>query len=149
MSEEIKNLLEKHCIVEVTSKPTVINPLTVAKNESTKKLRLVLDLRHVNPHLHKFTTKFEGLETLKSFFSQGRIPSNFRHEIRLSSPRNPTRTPTVFGIFLATQTLRVHNITLRVSVCREYCYNSRFQYSDLRYKERNNCAGISQLNIQD
>ncbi|XP_060077421.1 uncharacterized protein LOC132556975 [Ylistrum balloti] len=54
---EILSLLEKRCISEVTVRPRVINPLTVAGN--TKKLRLVLDCRHVNPCLHKFRFRFE------------------------------------------------------------------------------------------
>ena len=49
VTDEINKLLEKGCISLVTDKPHVINPLTVANNGS--KLRLVLDVRHITPHL--------------------------------------------------------------------------------------------------
>nr|XP_034335951.1 uncharacterized protein LOC117692387 isoform X4 [Crassostrea gigas] len=55
---EIRNLIEKGCVSRVREKPTVVNPLTVAKNRNGKR-RLVLDCRHVNPHLHKFKFRYE------------------------------------------------------------------------------------------
>ena len=68
--DEILELLNRGCIRETDQIPFVVNPLSVAQNESSKKLRLVLDLRHVNPHLQKFATKFEGLEVLKQFLAK-------------------------------------------------------------------------------
>ena len=47
------NMVAKGCISCVTFIPKVVNPLTVAYNRKGKP-RLVLDFRHVNPHLHKF-----------------------------------------------------------------------------------------------
>jgi hypothetical protein len=41
----------KGCISRVELKPHVVNPLTVAGNKT--KLRLVLDCRHINPHLYQ------------------------------------------------------------------------------------------------
>ena len=49
VTDEVNKLLEKDCISLVTDKPHVINPLTVTNNGS--KLRLVLDVRHITPHL--------------------------------------------------------------------------------------------------
>ena len=43
---EITELLKSKSIIETSEKPYVVNPLTVAT--STKKKRLVLDLRHIN-----------------------------------------------------------------------------------------------------
>lgn len=48
--DEINKLLLKGCISQVPNKPRVVNPLTVAGNKT--KLRLVLDCRHINPHLY-------------------------------------------------------------------------------------------------
>jgi hypothetical protein len=45
-----------------------VNPLTVAEG---KKLRLVLDLRHVNEFTHVSKFKYEGLNSLADMFSQG------------------------------------------------------------------------------
>ena len=44
----INELIKNKCIEEVSEVPYCVNPLTVAEGE---KLRLVLDLRHVNKHL--------------------------------------------------------------------------------------------------
>ena len=49
VTDEVNKLLEKGCISLVTDKLHVINPLTVANNGS--KLRSVLDVRHITPHL--------------------------------------------------------------------------------------------------
>ncbi|VDI74252.1 Hypothetical predicted protein [Mytilus galloprovincialis] len=57
VTDEIEKLLSKGCISEVFVKPKVVNPLTVAGNKS--KLRLVLDCRHINPHLYQFRYKYE------------------------------------------------------------------------------------------
>jgi hypothetical protein len=47
----------------------VVNPLTVAKNRN--KLRLVLDCRHINPHLHKFKLKYEDATEVSHMFEKG------------------------------------------------------------------------------
>lgn len=69
VSEEILSLLKKGCITEVSEKPHVINPLTVAGNKS--KLRLVLDCRHINPHLYKLKFKYEDYTVAKDIFKKG------------------------------------------------------------------------------
>ena len=46
----------------VTRPLLVVNPLSVATNDRDKK-RLVLDLRHINPHLHKLKCKCEDVDT--------------------------------------------------------------------------------------
>ena len=43
---EIEKLLNKNCIERCTSKPRVVNPLTVVGSKT--KQRLVLDARHIN-----------------------------------------------------------------------------------------------------
>ena len=48
VEEAITKLLKDKCIEEVYSKPYCVNPVTVVEG---KKLRLVLDLRHVNKYL--------------------------------------------------------------------------------------------------
>lgn len=67
---EIRNLIEKGCVSRVREKPTVVNPLTVAKNRNGKR-RLVLDCRHVNPHLHKFKFRYEDAVTAKEMLKMG------------------------------------------------------------------------------
>ena len=51
------------------SEPYVCNPLTVA--ERNQKLRLVLDLRHMNKFLHKVTFKYKDIRTLEKNFAPG------------------------------------------------------------------------------
>ena len=63
--KSIDELLQKGAVVELDDKPTVINPLTVSCKGS--KLRLVLDLRHINPHIFRQPCKIEGAETLSKF----------------------------------------------------------------------------------
>ena len=58
VSQEIATLLSKGVISECEEQPHVVNPLTVAFNKASKP-RLVLDCRHINPHLHKFRFKYE------------------------------------------------------------------------------------------
>ena len=50
-TEAISELLETGRIKEVTSKPYIVNPLSVSG--PTEKKRLILDLRHVNKHVYK------------------------------------------------------------------------------------------------
>ena len=49
VEDAIFKLLEDGCMQEVSSPPRCINPFSLAKG---KKLRLLLDLRYVNQHLH-------------------------------------------------------------------------------------------------
>ena len=64
----IKELLEKNCVIEVASPPFCVNPLTVASRGD--KLRLVLDLRHVNSYLAETKFKYENLKTVAEIFEK-------------------------------------------------------------------------------
>ena len=69
VEEAITSLLSKSCIQELNCRPHCCNPLTVAENGS--KLRLVIDLRHVNKFI-KFTKfRYEDLTTLSEMFQEG------------------------------------------------------------------------------
>ena len=63
--EAIESLLSKGCISEVFDIPKCCNPLTVADRNS--KLRLVLDLRHVNQYVKVQKFKYEDLKHFLSF----------------------------------------------------------------------------------
>ena len=69
VQEEIQRLLEKGCVSEVETCPTVVNPLTVSENKD--KCRLVLDCRHINPHLYKNKFKYEDASVARDVFQQG------------------------------------------------------------------------------
>ena len=68
VTEAIQKLIKQNCVKEVDQVPFCCNPLTVATG---KKLRLVLDLRHVNAHLKKFRFRYENLKTLAKIFEKG------------------------------------------------------------------------------
>ena len=57
----ISELLDNGCVTEHSEPPFCVNPLTVAEG---KKLRLVIDLRHINCHLVRFKFKYEDLRSL-------------------------------------------------------------------------------------
>jgi len=83
VESEIQKLSRLGCIREVYTLPKVINPLTVAKNKD--KCRLVLDCRHINPHLHKFRFKYEDSVEASNQFKRGDflfaydLPSAYHH----------------------------------------------------------------------
>ena len=58
VASEIINLLNKGCTREISTKPLMVNPLTVAFSKSSKP-RLILDCRHIEPHLHKYRFTYE------------------------------------------------------------------------------------------
>ena len=60
VEKSITELLDKHCITEVTH-PFIVNTLTVSVSGLGKE-RLVLDLRHVNKFVDKQKVKFEGVK---------------------------------------------------------------------------------------
>ena len=64
----ISELLDNGCITERSEPPFCVNPLTVAEG---KKLRLVIDLRHVNCHLVRFKFKYEDLRSLSQVLQEG------------------------------------------------------------------------------
>ena len=67
VDNEIQSLLKLKCISEVSQTPYVVNPLTVAYGKSGKP-RLVLDCRHINPHLMKFKHKYEDTKVARELF---------------------------------------------------------------------------------
>lgn len=73
---EIEKLLAKGCVSEVSSVPTVVNPLTVSFNRSGKP-RLVLDCRHINLFLFKFKFRLEDASVARYMFSQGNFVFSF------------------------------------------------------------------------
>ena len=81
--QAIDDFLVTGAIQDVHTPPRVINPLTVS--EKGEKLRLVLDLRHVNRYITKQPCKIEGADTLKKFLQKCSISVWVRLEGRLSS----------------------------------------------------------------
>ena len=68
VTEAIDELLATNCIIETETRPHCCNPLTVSEGE---KLRLVLDLRHVNKYLQTRSFRYEGIDTVRKIFQQG------------------------------------------------------------------------------
>ena len=68
VSQAITELLSNACIIEHATPPFCVNPLTVAEG---KKLRLVIDLRHVNEYLVKPKFKYEDLRSLSEVLDEG------------------------------------------------------------------------------
>jgi hypothetical protein len=72
----LKGRLKSNCIKVVFLKfitlyiPAVVNPLTVAFGKSGKP-RLVLDCRHINPHLVKFKFKYEDVSVASNIIKKG------------------------------------------------------------------------------
>ena len=63
----IEELLCHNCIVEHEFPTYCVNPLTVAEG---KKLRLVIDLRHVNAFVSKVKFKYEDLRSLSQVLEE-------------------------------------------------------------------------------
>ena len=61
----IDELVQTRAVSELPHRPTVVNPLTVAAKGD--KLRLVLDLSHINRHVFRQPCKIEGPETLAKY----------------------------------------------------------------------------------
>ena len=76
VSAEIVTLLNKGLISKVSHVPTVVNPLTVASNSSGK-LRMVLDCRHLNFCLHKFKVTYDDVNVARQIFSKGDFAIQF------------------------------------------------------------------------
>ena len=70
MKKAISELLQNQFIVELPHRAYYSNPLTVAEKG---KLRLVLDLRHVNQYLSPKSFKYEDLRTLTELFERSDI----------------------------------------------------------------------------
>ncbi|MEW8548152.1 MAG: reverse transcriptase domain-containing protein [Candidatus Thiodiazotropha sp.] len=92
VSSEIENLIQKGCVSEVFDAPHVVNPLTVAYNRGGKP-RLVLDCRHINPHLFKYKCCFEDHSIAKGLFQTGDflftfdLKSAYHHVVIMESHR--------------------------------------------------------------
>ena len=70
VEDAISELLQSHRVVELSSPPCVVNPLSVSIQANGKK-RLILDLRHVNQYLQKQRVKYEDSEVALSYFQKG------------------------------------------------------------------------------
>ena len=68
VSQAISKLLRNNCIEELYQETYCCNPLTVAES---KKLRLVLDLLHVNSFIKQNKFRYENLTTLLEILSEG------------------------------------------------------------------------------
>uniref|UniRef100_A0A7M5WT73 Reverse transcriptase domain-containing protein n=1 Tax=Clytia hemisphaerica TaxID=252671 RepID=A0A7M5WT73_9CNID len=68
VKDSIEKLLENGCIEKVTEPPYCINPLTVAERNS--KLRLVLDLRHVNKHIQPNKFSYENIKQVSEMINK-------------------------------------------------------------------------------
>ena len=77
VSQAILKLLKSNCIEELYQKPYCCNPLTVAES---KKVRLVLDLHHVNSFIKQNKFRYENLTTLSKILSEG---DHFFHHIEI------------------------------------------------------------------
>ena len=65
VESEIFTLLKDGRIVEKTTPPLVVNPLTVADNGT--KLRLILDLRYVNQHLAQEYVRYDDWRVFENY----------------------------------------------------------------------------------
>jgi len=70
VASETTNLLNKGCIEEVSTTPLIVNPLTGAFSKSSKS-RLVLDCRHIKPHLHRYRFKYNDGKAAREIFDVG------------------------------------------------------------------------------
>ena len=69
-AEAIKELVDNCCVGRVDRPPLVCSPLQVVHRDDGKR-RLVIDLRYVNKHLHKFKFKYEGLDVAAQLLEKG------------------------------------------------------------------------------
>jgi hypothetical protein len=76
VTAEINKLVETGILLEVSSVPKIVNPLTVAENAAGKQ-RLVLDLRVVNPYIHVSKYKFEDVRVASNYFTKGCFMCSF------------------------------------------------------------------------
>jgi hypothetical protein len=72
----IESLLRSGVIKQCAAEPHVVNPLTVASNLPTK-LRLVLDLRLVNPSVSLAKVKFEDIAVASKLFRKNQFLNVF------------------------------------------------------------------------
>ena len=72
----ISELMSRGCLREVSDYPQFCNPLHVAV-QSSGKLRLILDLSHLNKFVVKKSVKYEDLRTVLQLFSPGMFVFSF------------------------------------------------------------------------
>lgn len=68
VTSEISQLIKAGCVVEVTNKPYIVSPLSVAENRSKK--RLILDLSRLNNYVRYEKIKFEDWKTAIDYFEK-------------------------------------------------------------------------------
>ena len=76
VNEAISELLARVCIKEVPLYPEFCNPLHIAI-QSSGKLRLILDLSHLNSFIVRKSIKYEDLRTVLQIFSPGAYVFSF------------------------------------------------------------------------
>ena len=64
------SLKNKDCVASQITNLLIVNPLTVAYSKS-KKPRLVLEYRHINPHLHKYRFNYEDEKIAREKYDVG------------------------------------------------------------------------------
>ena len=72
----ISELMSRGCLREVSDYPQFWNPLHVAV-QSSRKLRLMLDLTHLNKFVVKKSVEYEDLRTVLQLFSPGMFVFSF------------------------------------------------------------------------
>ena len=80
VQESISQLLESGCVRLMSTRPYIVNPLSVSVQNSGKK-RLILDLRKVNLFLAKYKFKLEDLSNVKEVLS----PNDYMFKFDLKS----------------------------------------------------------------
>lgn len=68
VTSEISQLFKIGCVVEVTHRPYIVSPLSVAENRSKK--RLILDLSRLNNYVKYGKIKFEDWKTAMEYFEK-------------------------------------------------------------------------------
>ena len=67
VKQAISELMQSNRIIQTKEPPHVVNPLSVSVQPSGK-LRLILDLRHVNQYVSKNSVKYEDWRTALTYF---------------------------------------------------------------------------------
>ena len=80
VSKAIRELTANHCVTKVSAKPFICSPLLVVVNFEGK-LRLVLNLKHLNQILRKDKFKYENLLVALLMFQK----DNFLFKLNLKS----------------------------------------------------------------
>ena len=75
VQKSIDELLDTGAVRECDSPPMVVNPLTVSNKNN--KLRLVIDMRHINNDLVKTKCKYEGIDTMLQYLEKDGFMTTF------------------------------------------------------------------------